>query len=680
MALKIGREIMELSTQSREILRLFIEHQENYITAKEISEFIGYSDRTVRKYIAELSSEIPSNIATIHAIRGKGYTLTINNTIAFNKLVYKEINKSIAGPIANIQDCKQRIGYIINQLLFEKKDISVIDLMDQLYVSEATINKDLGEIRNLIKPYQLTLKRISNMRIKLIGEERNKRRFIMNNLFSKQSNSNLASSLSDLLSDDTRVDQLTLIVLDECHKEYLEVSDFVVNNLVLHIRLAIERISLGYTIDNLNSTTFHNNFVTEQKVAKQIIHRIEKMMDIQFPPDEVGYVALHLQGKKTNQTRYKQEKNQVIEKEKIKQLFYDIQVETGLEISIDSLLINGISAHLEVLMNRLNNGIHLSNPLLTDVLNTYSTFFEMTKKYFKELTVLQDYEISDHEWAYLTLHIVAAHERFINQHKLKVLVVCATGYGSAQVLKNRLENEFGNSLIIAEVLSYYDLNRKNLRDIDLIISSIALTNIVLSVPVVHVSVFLEDADVKKIRQVIKNQSGHFYTPKSQKNKKLKKETWSEEVFHQYFSKDRFIVFNKWMNKEEILETLITSLDEKTDENFMAEFKQELELRESFSPVVFSENLAFPHPANPIGLKGQFAIGYCTNGVEWDEEHPDIKLVVLMSPSKLKNNGLRSITNALVELMHDEKALNKFLQKPDFICFKEILVPHIEEDI
>ena len=71
---------------------------------------------------------------------------------------------------------------------------------------------------------------------------------------------------------------------------------------------------------------------------------------------------------------------------------------------------------------------------------------------------------------------MAAKERYKEQRKYNVLVICATGYGSAQMLKSRIENELGNLILIADVIGYYEINDEKLKGIDFIISSIDLSN------------------------------------------------------------------------------------------------------------------------------------------------------------------------------------------------------------
>ena len=75
-------------------------------------------------------------------------------------------------------------------------------------------------------------------------------------------------------------------------------------------------------------------------------------------------------------------------------------------------------------------------------------------------------------------------------HKLHALIICATGYGSAQLLKNRVISEFGKNITVVNVKGYYEINETTLKGIDLIISSIDLSTMFLKFQF-YMSVFFE---------------------------------------------------------------------------------------------------------------------------------------------------------------------------------------------
>jgi lichenan operon transcriptional antiterminator len=111
--------------------------------------------------------------------------------------------------------------------------------------------------------------------------------------------------------------------------------------------------------------------------------------------------------------------------------------------------------------------------------------------------------------AYILLYILAAVERHKQEMKVNVIVICATGLGSAQMIKNRLENEFAQNFHIVDVISYYQLNDRKLENVDLIISTIDISTSFYHVPVVKVSVFLNKQDVDTL-------NAYIHSPKSPK--------------------------------------------------------------------------------------------------------------------------------------------------------------------
>ncbi len=124
----------------------------------------------------------------------------------------------------------------------------------------------------------------------------------------------------------------------------------------------------------------------------------------------------------------------------------------------DHQLKNGLLNHLAPMLVRLERGITLENPLKEEIMKEDRQAFEQTKQLFSQMPLLSNYEINDDEWAYLALHIMAALEKIKATHKIHALIICATGYGSAQLLKNRVLSEFGETIVVTNVKGYYEIN------------------------------------------------------------------------------------------------------------------------------------------------------------------------------------------------------------------------------
>src|SRR5699024_11705517 len=125
-----------------------------------------------------------------------------------------------------------------------------------------------------------------------------------------------------------------------------------------------------------------------------------------------------------------------------------IEESSEMQFSMDPMLVMGLEAHFEPLLTRLKMDIPLKNPLYEEVYEKYAPVFNETKRYFSQMPLLKDFEIDNHEWAYITLHMLASVERFLQSHRLKVIVICSTGMGSAQTLCNGLDHACGQSIHI----------------------------------------------------------------------------------------------------------------------------------------------------------------------------------------------------------------------------------------
>ena len=87
-----------------------------------------------------------------------------------------------------------------------------------------------------------------------------------------------------------------------------------------------------------------------------------------------------------------------------------------------------------------------------------------------------------------------------NQKK-RCLLVCATGQGSAQLLKYKILSQFRDKLEIVGITGYYQLKVEDLyKDkIDCIISTIHIPS-GLPVPVIKVNSIFDDKEIKSIGQ------------------------------------------------------------------------------------------------------------------------------------------------------------------------------------
>ncbi|SAZ97331.1 transcriptional antiterminator bglG [Enterococcus faecium] len=605
--------------------------------------------------------------------------MKIEDSKKFDVFYLNEVKEqSTSKDITTIQESNDRQYYILNRLFFEQSAVYVDAIADELFVSRSTISNDLVEIKKLITPYQIELQSKSNKGIFVVGNEQNIRHFIMNYFFMDRLHDNLfAFSMYANLLEGISVEEIVIIVLDECRESQLKLSDFIVYNLVLHIGLAIKRIQNGFLMDIQAPIAFDEDSI-EYQTALKILARIEQAMGLTFSSEEADFIALHLKNKITAKTIF--QKADATEAEIRSQLLETLKAidqDTPFDLEHDTILIDGLMIHFIPLLTRLQNNSSIENPLLEEIKSQYPDLYELTVNYFSKMPIFSSYRMTEGEWAYLAIHITAAVERYFNDQKTHVLVICATGLGSSQMIKNRLEREFGSRILIEKVISYYEIAEQDLSQIDLVISSINLGNIVLNAPIVNVSVFLGEEDIKKINHEISStKGGHFNT--CEENKQVEMVEEKVELIKRSFQSELFYFADKRLTKETVLKELIGKIEAVEQNDLQESFLNQLKLRESYSSVVFSEFMAVPHPIEALTNEGYVAVAVVPEGIDWSEEYQKIQLVFLLSPDKLGKFEIDKVSQMLVEIMEDDSFRKALAFSDTFDNFIKAFIDQFEK--
>ena len=307
---------------------------------------------------------------------------------------------------------------------------------------------------------------------------------------------------------------------------------------------------------------------------------------------------------------------------------------------------------------RLASHINLSNPLVDEVKQNYSDVFFMTKEILANMEVFSQATISDDEIGYVCLHFLAAIERRKENHKFSVLAICATGFGAAQMLRNRLESELGNRIEVVDVIGYYELNQEKIDGIDFIVSAVDLSNLYFQIPVFTVSVFLKSDEISQIRHAMNQMQV------SKIRKRSEVALIEDDNFKQYFSRDNFFLWTKG-DKTRLLEEMAESLSVDESVDFKQSLLYEIKQREELSSVVFSEKIAVPHPIKPLGKEVKISVAICQEPVSWDSQSSHIQLVFLLSPSKYGNEGLADVTVKIVSLTENDDLQKQLIKCKDF---------------
>lgn len=659
-----------LNNKEKCIVQILIDNRGKFVTSQDLATQLNCSDRTIRTYYkAIVDKMLEYEGISIFSKQGFGYQFHIADEQSFarflqdNKISTKKIRY---GQSLNIED---RYNYILNKLLFTQHEIYFDDLVEELYVSRSTLSNDFRKIRQDFVPYHLKIESKANKGVYVTGSERDKRRFIMDYFI----NSGFMNTMhfyvdNELLSMTITLEELTIIVLDECREANLKLSDFVIQNLVIHIALAIRRIAEGFKIAKLNEK-FDLQTIEERKVAQKILERIQQTTNIEFPIEEVDYITLHLISKSTGKGNNIAENVVFTIRKELQQAI----IQYAPKFQNDFQLLEGLVTHLSTMLIRLESQVNLENPMTTEIQEKYKEMYRLAEEILHSMWLFKNFWLSADEIAYVALHFMAARERLKEQNKYNVLVICATGYGSAQMLKSRIENELGNLVRIVDVVGYYEIDDEKLKDVDFVVSSIDLSNLIFSIPVFTVSVFLSEEEIRKIKVGISqlNKSKQSLPVKNTHSK-------NRQVFDEYFSKEAFLVFKQVkVDKEAVIRQLIQSIAVGEQECFACRMTKLIEQREQLSSVVFSNQIAVPHPIQALAKHHRIAVAMIPEGLYWNEDFQKIQFVFLTSMSVYENDGLPDLAATIVDLVECQEIQEKMLSDLTFDSFKKLFLSIME---
>ncbi|MCQ2963762.1 BglG family transcription antiterminator [Streptococcus sp.] len=654
-----------LNKKEKQIIQYLTKDKEQFVTSKELAAHMGCSDRTIRTYYKTLVEKLDNHSGLdLISKQGYGYKLDILDDDAYADFLEENHINDRHFNYQSVTDINDRYNFLLNKLLFEQNEIYFDDLADELFVSRSTLSSDFKKIREKFKPYHLKIESKANKGVYVMGQERDKRRFIMDYFIDSGFINTMHSYVdNELLNQKISFEELTIIVLDEYREGGLKLSDFGIQNLVIHIALAIRRITEGFRISKVSEDEVVLRVLAERRVAENILKRVSVSTGIHFPIEEVDYITLHLVSKGHGNSCHISE----VLQEQVRQELIDSIDQINPTVKNDFQLIEGLLAHLSTMYIRLQGKVVMENPLTAEIQANYRDMYQLAERVVSNMPTFSPYTLSPNEIAYIALHFMAAKERYKEQRKYNVLVICATGYGSAQMLKSRIENELGNLVSITDVIGYYEINDEKLKGIDFIVSSIDLSNLMFNIPVFTVSVFLNDEELKDIKQGI----AHLNT--SMANVEDHQDELSvKDVFDDYFSEDYFFLMSD-ATKEDVLKKLAESISVNENDQFEKRLLDMMKQREAMSSIVFGENIAVPHPLKAVGSKHHFAVAIVKNGVKWDEQYPSIKIIFLMSMSIHDNDGLPELTSAIVDLVDNPKLQEQMLACQSFDEFKKIFL-------
>lgn len=489
-----------------------------YMTVNTIATALNCSNKTIRndllileEWLKEFNLTLDKKIGVGIAIRGdESVKLKVLNSLAIKSNFIEEYSP------------EDRINYILAKLFVSNSKLRIRDLSSSLYVSRATIHKDLLAVEKWLKKYNIRLVRKTNYGTEIDANEENLREAMFYLICSNKSYLELLDVLNNG-GKETGISYTPLkIFKDFIDIDFIKLKDAVLSTesivnynlsdesllaLLVSVIIIFIRVSSNKYINISEEYKEKLKGTSEFNIATELFRNLEAAFNINFPEDEIYNLVLHLLCSKTNNfinsmlnmdNADNNEATEVIAIAKALILHWENTIRVPL--SQDSELLASLVTHLKPVINGIKYGIFTSNPILDEIFKYYPNTFKVVKDSIYILEAFLDVKINDDEIGYITLHLASAIDRA--KKPLKTLLVCHGGTGETMFLRNKLRHEIGElDIVITKSSSFIKIS--DLEDIDIIISTVPL-KLNTEVEIINISPVLNKQDIVRLRSIVKN--------------------------------------------------------------------------------------------------------------------------------------------------------------------------------
>lgn len=632
-----------LTKRQLQILQEFEKHQHSYLPAEYFVNKMNVSTRTIQTDIKVIREYLEATSdAKLISVASKGRKLIILDHERF----YQLINGKTEDP----PDCQNdRVRKLCIILLNQNKPVSRQFLIDRLFVSTTTLSLDLKEAEKILSLYQLEIQRRPHIGIQLVGDEKEKRKCLLNlgNLEVYQNQ----QAIKDQVVFRQEIEKIVVGIL---LKHHYHISDTLFQNLIVHLEMAIKRIKNGFSIQKYRSMD-SVLLSSEIDVSREIFQRLEGRFYFTSTEEEIVNFAIYIKGKSDYEEDdyISEEVNQFIlhALKEIREKF-DIDFTQEMELRIS------LALHVMPLLTRIEHDIQNENQLLDQIKQSFPLAFDIAAYMCMLLQRKIHKKIEEGEIAYLAIY----YNQYLQKHndisgKQRILIITSLKRSESVLLRQRFATWFANEISVLTLLSSYELRPEILDDYDVIFTT-DQNEETERYGAILISFYPSETEYSKIKLAIDGFKDKFEITG----------LFSEELFEA----------GDYRSKEEVLQRICENSRSKIGSKVEKLIKL-VNLREELGSSFFGNRIALPHPINPISTETFVSVMLLKDELEWDTDGNRVQLVMLVAIEK-NNAKVFQLWNYLAKIVQDKHFVERVAQEPNFANFQKQLAELLDEYI
>ena len=495
--------------RSNEIIRILLEN-DRFITIKEIGDILSVSNKTIRNDLEEIERRLESE--ELKLIKKPGIGITIEG----KEDVKMHLRNSLRIQPERFSFGKEdRLDYLAEKLLY-LQEFRIYEAAEELFVSRATIHKDLNNLETILSKNKLKMIRQHNRGVTLTGSEKNIRKALDEILLeskgfkifceyvenpSKETDGTTVFYGLDLNDDEIKE---FIKVLEDARSPYLHVLNLEdLSQIVLMILVIFLRVQKGKVIslsepfiEELEGRPFFDE-------ARYLLDALRTYYRTEFNEIEARYLQVFFLS--LHNGSFDEKESEQIAKEMIS-FFSD---HLNVNLNKDEILYRSIRSYLNSAITRLKHGIGIENPLMNDVHAIYPKTLQIVDASSYILKNHLSCEVPEEEKGLLALYLAAALER--SKKPLRTALISSAGDGATQLLEAKIARNFPE---IDMVRTYNYVNSKNVdqSEYDLILCTQKTKE---EGKIVVINPVLYPADITRLKKFIREFDKKKNDPKKQ---------------------------------------------------------------------------------------------------------------------------------------------------------------------
>ncbi len=645
--------MLNLNSRQKDLIKLMI-NESNYKTMNEYAGILKISPRTLYSDIEIINNHLKSFQTEIQKKPRVGIKLCGNHQEKMQLL--KNVNSKC--DIKNQYSTEERHLEIMKMLFIDEQTISYQKLADYFWVSKTSICNDMDLIQGALNDRTVGIES-DKKGTRIVGSEAQKQytlQIYTENMLNKSNISNEEDFLKygPVILKKIYPEDIVDTVLKEVEKfeknQNIYLSYTYLKSLVVTIIVFVFRLSRKKHI------TLKKNFIFEEIksletyfIAETMLNSISQKLNIDIIKDDIDYLNKQLLAHSIN-PEINDEKEIKKYHDMVKEAVDEMSSIMSVDLRHDEKLYKGLMLHIIPMIYRLDMGIRLQNPMLNEIKEQYSVTLNATWYVMAKLAGKLNITLTEDEVAFLMVHFQVSIDR--NAKVKKILIVCPTGIGSSELIANKIKR-FLPAKDIIEVVSIRQLYENNIKNVDLIISSVTVD--IKDKPVVYVSSLVSNNDIKNIS---KYYTDIFIDDKCM-DESVEEEYLKFEHIKNLIYKELIFTNYNCTSPEECLSYMIDcfEIEGLTNDGF----KESILEREKLGSTSLDSAVAIPHALPQTVKKSALGIMTLKNHIRWGKKN--VNTIILISISLDDIKSVKSVLSEVYNIVESKEKVDRiFLNK------------------